>query len=115
MWILSILSFVAIVVLKMIGGIVLTCFGLFALSSKWKIRYVAPICFVSFFSVFSLVFLILFKHKGDSIELFVNGHLMPNLYAQNVFGAVGAFSRLITFFLIISIWVVRNGEGIDPL
>jgi hypothetical protein len=115
MWILSILSFVAIVILKIIGGIVLTCLGCFALSLNWKIRYAAPICFFSLFSVFSLILLILFKHQGDSIQLFLNGHWMPNVYAQNVFCAAGMFSGVITFLLIIIIWAVRNGEGIDLL
>lgn len=113
MWILSILSFVLLGILKIIGGIALTCFGLFALNSKWKIRYVTPISFVCFFSVFALVFLVLFKHQGDSIQLFVNGHWMPNLYAQNVYCAAGAFSALITFFLVISIWAVRNDVDIN--
>ncbi|QNX88399.1 hypothetical protein [Acinetobacter seifertii] len=86
----------------------LLIFGYLAVKSKWEIKHLALVCFVSVFLFVFGVFLLILYVDGRYIQFFVDGKISLNSNAIDLFFVAGMSSFLATLLLVIVVWSVRN-------
>ncbi|MBJ9705425.1 hypothetical protein [Acinetobacter calcoaceticus] len=86
----------------------LLVFGYLAIKSKWKIKHLAFLCFVSVFLFVFSIFLLILYMDGRYIQFFLDGEISLNSNAIDLFFVSGMSSFLATLLLIIVVWSVRN-------
>ncbi|AQZ81287.1 hypothetical protein BUM88_06545 [Acinetobacter calcoaceticus] len=79
--------------------------GYFVVKAGWKLRYLAPICFLSFFIITLFVLAILFPKDWINAQFFtIDG---PNHLALLSLLISSSLSSLITFILVLIAWAIR--------
>ena len=86
----------------------LLIFGYLAVKSKWKIKNLAFVCFVSVFLFVFSVFLLILYIDGRYVQFFIDGKFSLNSRAIDLFFVAGMSSFLATLLLVIVVWAVRN-------
>ncbi|ENW19442.1 Uncharacterised protein [Acinetobacter haemolyticus] len=86
--------------------VVLLIVGYFVHKTKWKLRYLTPLCFSFSFLLSLFVFSILFPDDWVHMSFFsING---PNQLAMYALFMSFIFSLLTTLSLIMAVWAARN-------
>lgn len=80
--------------------------GYFVVKAEWKLRYLAPIWFLSFFIITLFVLAILFPKDWTNAHFFtIDG---PNHLALLSLLISSFLSSLITFILVLVVWAIRH-------
>jgi len=80
--------------------------GYFIFKIGWKLRYLAPIWFLSFFIITLFVLAILFPKDWINAQFFtIDG---PNHLALLSLLISSSLSSLITFILVLVVWAIRH-------
>ncbi|MNS53942.1 hypothetical protein D3C72_867160 [compost metagenome] len=80
--------------------------GYFVVKAGWKLRYLAPIWFLSFFIITLFVLAILFPKDWINAQFFtIHG---PNHLALLSLLISSSLSSLITFILVLVAWATRH-------
>ena len=80
--------------------------GYFIFKIGWKLRYLAPIWFLSFFIITLFVLAILFPKDWTNAQFFtIDG---PNHLALLSLLISSSLSSLITFILVLVVWAIRH-------
>ena len=80
--------------------------GCFVVKAQWKLRYLVPIWFLSFFIITLFVLAILFPKDWTDAHFFtVDG---PNHLALLSLLISSSLSSLITFILVLVVWAIRH-------
>lgn len=82
--------------------------GYFIAKTKWKIRHLAALSFISTFIIVWLSFLLLLYFKGRYVQFFLDGRISLNWRAVDLFFVAGMSSTLLTLLLVIVVWSIRN-------
>ncbi|MCS6738712.1 hypothetical protein NOM94_02420 [Acinetobacter baumannii] len=82
--------------------------GYFIAKTKWRIRHLAALFFISTFIIVWLGFLLLLYFKGRYVQFFVDGSISLNWRAVDLFFVAGMSSTLLTLLLVIVVWSIRN-------
>ncbi|PJG67224.1 hypothetical protein CVD09_07070 [Acinetobacter seifertii] len=80
--------------------------GSFVAKTEWKIRYLAPIWFLSFFIITLFVLAILFPKDWTNAQFFTKDG--PNHLALLSLLISSSLSSLITFILALVVWAIRH-------
>ena len=80
--------------------------GYFVVKAGWKLRYLAPIWFLSFFIITLFVLAILFPKDWTNAQFFTIGG--PNHLALLYLLISSSLSLLITFILVLVAWAIRH-------
>ncbi|MFA8903387.1 hypothetical protein ACEJ55_18805 [Acinetobacter baumannii] len=80
----------------------------FIAKTKWRIRHLAALSFISTFIIVWLGFLLLLYFKGRYVQFFVDGRISLNWRAVDLFFVAGMSSTLLTLLLVIVVWSIRN-------
>ena len=93
-------------------------FGIFFITSlmlgyllyrrKWKLRYLALICFIFVFSFVWISLSLLFYLDGRDVQFILHGRLSLNSRAIDLIFAASALSFLSTLLLITVVWAIRH-------
>ncbi len=79
--------------------------GYFVVKAGWKLRYLAPIWFLSFFIITLFVLVILFPKDWTNAQFFTRDG--PNHLALLSLLISSSLSSLITFILVLVAWAIR--------
>ncbi|MDX7879753.1 hypothetical protein SJZ97_05355 [Acinetobacter nosocomialis] len=80
--------------------------GYFVVKARWKLRYLAPIWFLSFFIIILFVLAVLFRKDWTNAHFFtIDG---PNHLALLSLLISSFLSSLITFILVLVVWAIRH-------
>ncbi|EIB6895151.1 hypothetical protein P1D17_006840 [Acinetobacter baumannii] len=97
---MSILGFAIFFILLLYG------IGYFVVKAGWKLRYLAPIWFLSFFIITLFVLAILFPKDWTNAHFFtIDG---PNHLALLSLLISSFLSSLITFILVLVVWAISH-------
>ncbi|MFL4377180.1 hypothetical protein RJ731_06155 [Acinetobacter baumannii] len=80
--------------------------GYFVVKARWKLRYLAPIWFLSFFIITLFVLAVLFPKDWTNAQFFTIGG--PNHLALLYLLISSSLSSLITFILVLVVWAIRH-------
>ncbi|WP_151799694.1 hypothetical protein [Acinetobacter nosocomialis] len=80
--------------------------GYFVVKARWKLRYLAPIWFLSLFIIILFVLAVLFPKDWTNAHFFtIDG---PNHLALLSLLVSSFLSSLITFILVLVVWAIRH-------
>lgn len=80
--------------------------GYFVVKAGWKLSYLAPIWYLSFFIITLFVLVILFPKDWTNAHFFtIDG---PNHLALLYLLISSSLSSLITFILVLVVWAIRH-------
>ncbi|MRT38997.1 hypothetical protein GJV03_17710 [Acinetobacter sp. RIT698] len=82
--------------------------GYLVSKTGWKLRYLAPFCFVVVFIVTWSVVSNFFSPRKDVIQFFMNGKFFPNSYTFDLLFASTGLACVSTFLLVLSVWAIRK-------
>ncbi|MDB9694823.1 hypothetical protein QWI49_01665 [Acinetobacter nosocomialis] len=80
--------------------------GCFVVKAGWKLRYLVPIWFLSFFIITLFVLAILFPKDWTNVQFFTKDG--PNHLALLSLLISSSLSSLVTFILILVVWAIRH-------
>ena len=82
--------------------------GYFVVKAGWKLRYLAPLCFVGVFLIVFLYGYTTYSSDVRDILFFTDGKFSPNLAAMNILILASGLSGIATFLLVVIVWAIRN-------
>lgn len=88
--------------------ITLLLIGYLIVRVGWKLRYLAPLCFLG---VFILVWFFIstgYSSDGRYVQFFADGKLALNSHAMDILFAAGGLSSVATFLLVLVVLAIRN-------
>ncbi|MEQ1216599.1 hypothetical protein [Acinetobacter nosocomialis] len=80
--------------------------GYFVVKARWKLRYLVPIWFLSFFIITLFILAILFPKDWTNAQFFTKDG--PNHLALFSLLISSSLSSLVTFILILVVWAIRH-------
>lgn len=96
-------------VINILLGFIFTLFiGCVVVKSGGKLRYLAPICFISVACIVLFLITIFFKNDWEKAQFFSQWVFSPNDSAVSVLIVIFTFASLPTFFLIVGVWAIRE-------
>ncbi|MRT39000.1 hypothetical protein GJV03_17725 [Acinetobacter sp. RIT698] len=82
--------------------------GYWVSKTGWKLRYLAPWCFLVVFILVSLFVSRDYSNRGKVINFFVDGNFSPNPHAMDLLFVSTGLACVSTFLLVLSVWAIRK-------